>query len=230
MNFTLPEILFEDNHLIVINKRPSDIVQGDKTGDISLDKIVREYIKEKYSKPGDVFLGTVHRLDRPASGIVIFARTSKALTRMNELFKTGKIKKTYWAIVKNRPPETEGRIVHFLTRNTRQNKSYAHDTEVKDSKRASLGYRIIARSKDYYLLEIDLETGRHHQIRCQLAHVGCPIKGDLKYGAPRSNKDGSISLHARKVAFLHPVRKSEIAIQASPPDDPLWKFFNSLPG
>ncbi|MFW6218818.1 MAG: RluA family pseudouridine synthase [Bacteroidota bacterium] len=230
MHQDVPGILYEDNHLIIVNKRPSDIVQGDKTGDISLDEILKAYIKKKYHKPGEVFLGTVHRLDRPASGIVVFARTSKALSRMNELFRIGEIKKTYWAIVNEAPPAKSGHLEHYLTRNTKQNKSYAHDKEVKGAKKAILDYRLIAKSNYYCLVEIDLKTGRHHQIRCQLAAIGCPIKGDLKYGARRSNKDGSISLHAREISFLHPVKKTLIKLIARPPEDELWNYFLRLSG
>lgn len=218
-------ILFEDNHLIVVNKLPKEIVQGDKTGDTPLSETVKQYIKEKYNKPGDVFLGVVHRLDRPVGGVTIFARTSKALTRLNELIKNREIKKTYWAIVKEVPKKHEGTLKGFLVRNEKQNKSYAHPKPVEKSKEAVLSYRLIAQSNDYSLLEVDLQTGRHHQIRAQLAAIGCPIKGDLKYGAARSNKDGSISLHARSIEFVHPVRKEPIAIVANPPDDVLWNYF-----
>ena len=195
-------VVYEDNHIIVVNKTASEIVQGDKTGDIPLSETVKQYIKEKYAKPGNVFLGVTHRLDRPVSGLVVFAKTSKALTRLNEMFRNSEVKKTYWAIVKNCPPAEEGELVHFLVRNEKQNKSYAYDKEVKNSKKAVLHYRLIGRSQNYYLLEVDLKTGRHHQIRCQLAKMGCPIKGDLKYGFPRSNPDGSICLHARKPTAL----------------------------
>jgi Pseudouridylate synthases, 23S RNA-specific len=219
------KVIYEDNHIIAVSKTCSEIVQGDKTGDKPLSEIVKEYIKEKYNKPGNVFLGVTHRLDRPVSGLVLFARTSKALTRMNELFREGKIKKTYWAIVKNKPPYTEGELTHYLVRNEKQNKSYAYDTEKPNSKKAILGYRLIGASDNYYLLEIDLKTGRHHQIRCQLAKMGCPIKGDLKYGFPRSNPDGGISLHSRKASFIHPVTKEEIEIEAPLPSDKLWRQF-----
>lgn len=216
------QILYEDNHLIIINKRPGDIVQGDKTGDIPLSEVVKEYIKNKYNKPGNVYLGVVHRLDRPTSGIVVFAKTSKALPRLNKLFKDKDAKKTYWAIVKNAPPKQEDTLVHFMKRNTKQNKSYAHFKEVPESKKAILHYRILKRLDNYYLLEIDLETGRHHQIRSQLSAIGSPIKGDLKYGFDRSNKDASIHLHARKLIFEHPVKKENLEIIANPPQDPLW--------
>ncbi|MBB4035708.1 23S rRNA pseudouridine1911/1915/1917 synthase [Dysgonomonas hofstadii] len=216
-------VLYEDNHIIIVNKTVSEIVQGDKTGDKPLSEIVKEYLKEKYNKPGNVFIGVVHRLDRPTSGIVVFARTSKALPRLNDMFKNKEVKKTYWAVVKNLPKQTEGTLRHYLIRNEKQNKSYAYDREKPDSKLAILHYRLIAHSEKYNLLEIDLETGRHHQIRCQLAKIGCPIKGDLKYGAERSNPDGGISLHARKVSFIHPVSKELIEITAPVPEDNLWK-------
>ena len=198
-------VVYEDNHIIIVNKTASEIVQGDKTGDTPLSETVKQYLKEKYSKPGNVFIGVAHRLDRPVSGLVVFAKTSKALSRLNEMFKNSEVKKTYWAVVKNLPREEEGELVNYLVRNEKQNKSYAYDKEVPGSKKAILHYRLIGRSQNYYLLEIDLKTGRHHQIRCQLAKIGCPIKGDLKYGADRSNPDGGISLHARKISFIHPV-------------------------
>ncbi|MGM0392182.1 MAG: RluA family pseudouridine synthase [Bacteroidota bacterium] len=216
------QILFEDNHIIVINKRPGDIVQGDKTGDTPLSEIVKEYIRVKYNKPGNVYLGVVHRLDRPTSGIVLFSKTSKALPRLNKLFKDKEAKKTYWAVVKNTPPQAEGTLVHFLRRNSKQNKSTAHIKEVPESKKAILEYRILKKLDNYYLLEIDLQTGRHHQIRSQLASIGCAIKGDLKYGFDRSNKDASIHLHARKLSFIHPVKKELIEIIAPPPREPIW--------
>ncbi|WP_100804096.1 RluA family pseudouridine synthase [Ulvibacter sp. MAR_2010_11] len=216
------QVLYEDNHLIVINKRPGDIVQGDKTGDNPLSEIVKLYIAEKYDKPGAVFLGVVHRLDRPTSGIVMFARTSKALTRLNKLFSERETQKTYWAVVKNVPPKVTDKLVHFLKRNTKQNKSYAHTKEVPDSKKAILSYTVTKELNSYFLLEINLETGRHHQIRSQLTAIGSPVKGDLKYGFDRSNKDGSIHLHARKLQFVHPVQKEEITIIAPPPSDPIW--------
>lgn len=218
-------VIYEDNHIILVNKASSEIVQGDKTGDTPLSETVKQYIKEKYHKPGNVFLGVTHRLDRPVSGLVLFARTSKALSRLNEMFKTKEIKKTYWAIVKNQPPASAGELVHWLVRNEKQNKSYAYDREVKDSKKAILDYKVIGRSERYYLLEINLQTGRHHQIRCQLAKMGCPIKGDLKYGAQRSNPDGSICLHARRIEFVHPVSKEKMSFEAPVPDSALWKSF-----
>ena len=228
MSNDLPEILYEDNHIIIVNKRSSDLVQGDGTGDESLDNIVREYIKEKYKKPGDVFLGVVHRLDRPVSGCVVYARTSKALSRLSELFRTREVKKIYWAIVTNRPPAEEGVISSWLKKNEPQNKSYVYDKEVKGSKMAELSYSLLARSEKYYLLEIDLRTGRHHQIRAQLASVGCPIKGDLKYGAPRSNDGGGVSLHSRRVTFIHPVKNEEITAVAPLPVDKIWKLFSNV--
>ena len=218
-------VVYEDNHIIVVNKTASEIVQADKTGDTPLSETVKQYLKEKYQKPGKVFLGVTHRLDRPVSGLVIFAKTSKALTRLNEMFRAGEVKKTYWAVVKNAPKESEGELVHFLVRNEKQNKSYAYDKEVPNSKKAVLDYRLIGRSENYYLLEVDLKTGRHHQIRCQLAKMGCPIKGDLKYGSPRSNPDGSICLHARRVRFVHPVSKELIELKAPLPEGNLWKGF-----
>ena len=218
-------VVYEDNHIIVVNKTASEIVQADKTGDTPLSETVKQYLKEKYQKPGNVFLGVTHRLDRPVSGLVIFAKTSKALTRLNEMFRAGEVKKTYWAVVKNAPKESEGELVHFLVRNEKQNKSYAYDKEVPNSKQAVLDYRLIGRSENYYLLEVDLKTGRHHQIRCQLAKMGCPIKGDLKYGSPRSNPDGSICLHARRVRFVHPVSKELIELKAPLPEGNLWKGF-----
>ncbi|MEZ4858762.1 MAG: RluA family pseudouridine synthase [Flavobacteriaceae bacterium] len=216
------EVLYEDNHLLIVNKRPGDIVQGDKTGDIPLSEISKEYLSKKYSKPGEVFLGVVHRLDRPTSGIVVFARTSKALTRMNKLFSERETKKTYWAVVKNSPPKREDRLIHFLKRNPKQNKSYAYLKEVPDSKKAILAYKIIKELKNYFALEIELETGRHHQIRSQLAAINCPIKGDVKYGFDRSNEDGSIHLHARMLRFIHPVKKEPIEVIALPPQETIW--------
>lgn len=218
-------VVYEDNHIIVVNKTASEIVQADKTGDTPLSETVKQYLKEKYQKPGNAFIGVTHRLDRPVSGLVIFAKTSKALTRLNEMFRTNAVKKTYWAVVKNAPKEPEGELVHFLVRNEKQNKSYAYEKEVPNSKKAVLDYRLIARSDHYYLLEVDLKTGRHHQIRCQLAKMGCPIKGDLKYGAQRSNPDGSICLHARRVRFVHPVSKELIELEAPLPPGNLWKGF-----
>ena len=209
--------------MIIVNKSSSEIVQGDKTGDKPLSETVKEYIKEAYAKPGNVFLGVVHRLDRPVSGVVLFARTSKALPRLNDMFRNGEVRKTYWAIVKDAPPQPSGTLEHWLVRNEKQNKSYAYDREVPNSKKAILNYRVIGSSDNYYLLEVDLKTGRHHQIRCQLAKMGCPIKGDLKYGAKRSNPDGSISLHARSISFTHPVSKQPIEAVAPVPEDNLWQ-------
>lgn len=220
------EILYEDNHIIAINKSNHDLVQGDKTGDESLDTRVKAYIKEKFNKPGDVYLGVTHRLDRPTSGVVLFARTSKALIRLNEMFRDGGIQKTYWAITREIPEETEGTLIHYIKKNQQKNKSHCHDRQVKDSKKAELSYTILGRSEKYYLVEVSLKTGRHHQIRSQLATVGCPIKGDLKYGAARSNKDGGISLHAQKIEFIHPVSKESIQITAPcPKDEKLWRNF-----
>lgn len=216
------QVLYEDNHLIVINKRPGDIVQGDKTGDTPLSDVVKEYIKIKYNKPGNVYLGVVHRLDRPTSGIVVFSKTSKALPRLNKLFKDKDAKKTYWAVVKNSPPKQKDTLLHYMKRNPKQNKSYAHTKEVPDSKKAVLEYHIIKELNNYFLLEIDLHTGRHHQIRSQLSAIGSPIKGDLKYGFDRSNKDASIHLHARKLTFVHPVKKEPLNIIAPPPADAIW--------
>lgn len=216
-------ILYEDNHLIAVNKTCSEIVQGDKTGDEPLVDTLKSYLKEKYNKPGNVFCGVTHRLDRPVSGVVVFAKTSKALERFNEMLRLHSVQKTYWALVKNRPPQNEGVLTHYLLRNEKQNKSYAYNTEKPGSKKAVLSYKLIAQTDSYYLLEIDLQTGRHHQIRCQLAAMGCPIKGDLKYGFARSNANGGISLHARSVAFEHPVSHQAIRIEAPvPEDDALW--------
>lgn len=220
-------VVYEDNHIIIVNKTASEIVQGDKTGDVPLSETVKQYLKEKYHKPGNVFIGVTHRLDRPVSGLVVFAKTSKALSRLNEMFKNSEVKKTYWAIVKQTPAETEDELVNYLVRNEKQNKSYAYDTEKPGSKKAILHYRLIARSDNYSLLEVDLKTGRHHQIRCQLAKMGCPIKGDLKYGFPRSNPDGSICLHARRVRFVHPVSKELIDVVAPVPSDNLWRSLAS---
>ena len=222
-------VLYEDNHIIAVNKSTSEIVQGDKTGDQPLSETIKLYLKEKYNKPGEVFLGVTHRLDRPVSGVVLFAKTSKALTRLNEMFRNQEVKKTYWAIVKEKPVLTEGRLEHYLIRNEKQNKSVAYDTERSDAKKAALSYRLIAQSDTYYLLEVQLETGRHHQIRCQLAKMGCPIKGDLKYGFPRSKPNGGISLHARSVEFIHPVSKQQISITAPvPTNDKLWETMGRL--
>lgn len=216
------QILHEDNHIIVINKRVGDIVQGDKTGDKPLSEIVKEYIKDKYNKPNEVFLGVVHRLDRPTTGIVVFAKTSKALERLNKMFSERETSKTYWAIVKNKPPKTEDRLIHFLKRNEKNNTSKAHLKEVPESKKASLEYKIIKELNSYFTLEINLHTGRHHQIRAQLQAINCPIKGDLKYGFDRSNPDGGIHLHARKLSFIHPVSKEALVIIAKPPEDSVW--------
>jgi len=218
------EVLYEDNHIIAVNKTCNEIVQGDKTGDTPLSEIVKAYIKEKYNKPGDVFLGVTHRLDRPTSGVVLFARTSKALTRLNEMFKSHEqIRKTYWAIVQGCPKVPEARLENWLTRNEQLNKSFIAKPGAKESKLAILSYKSLVRGEHYTLLEINLETGRHHQIRCQLAAIGCPVKGDLKYGAKRSNPDGGICLHARKIEFIHPVKKENICITAPVPDDALWR-------
>ena len=216
------QVLFEDNHIIIVNKRAGDITQGDKTGDKPLSDVVKEYVKDKYNKPGLVFIGTVHRLDRPTSGIVIFARTSKALERLNKMLREKTIKKTYWALVKNAPKVTTDTLTNFLKKDTKKNKSFVYKKEIEGSKKAILHYNIIKKLENYFLIEIDLETGRHHQIRTQLAHIGSAIKGDLKYGFPRSNKDGSISLHARKIKFIHPVSKEEIVITARTPKDVIW--------
>ncbi len=216
------EVLFEDNHLIIVNKKAGDISQGDKTGDKPLSDVVKEYIKDKYNKPGNVFLGVVHRLDRPTSGVIIFARTSKALERLNKKLRDRELHKTYWAVVKNRPPKTRDTLIHFLKKDHQKNKSKAYQKEIKDSKKAILHYEVRKELNNYFLLEIALETGRHHQIRTQLASVGCPIKGDLKYGFPRSNKDASIHLHARKINFIHPVSKEELTLVAPLPNDPIW--------
>ena len=220
------EIVYEDNHLIIVSKAPSEIVQGDKTGDEPLADKVKRYIKEAYAKPGRVFLGVVHRLDRPVSGLVIFAKTSKALARLNDMISKGEIAKTYWAVVAKRPELEEGELIHYLVRNEKQNKSYAHDREVPHSKRAVLHYRLLCCSQRYSLLEVELKTGRHHQIRCQLAKIGSPIRGDLKYGFARSNPDGSISLHARRISFIHPVSKQKIDVTAPPPKGNPWDAFD----
>ena len=219
------QVIYEDNHIIIVSKATGEIVQGDKTGDIPLSDTVKQYIKEKYQKPGNVFLGVVHRLDRPVSGLVVFAKTSKALARLNEMFRVGDVHKTYWAIVKNRPAVEEDTLTHWIVRNEKQNKSYAYDKEVKNSKKAVLHYRLISSSTNYHLIEVRLFTGRHHQIRCQLAKIGCPIKGDLKYGAPRSNPDGSISLLSHHVEFVHPVSKEPISCDAPLPETDIWGSF-----
>jgi len=223
-------ILYEDNHIIVVNKLPSEIVQGDKTGDMPLSDLVKAYIAKKYNKPGNVFLGVVHRIDRPVSGAVIFARTSKSLTRLNAMLQKRELQKRYWAVVKNPPPEASGTLVHHLQKNEKQNKSYASRYPTSNSKKAELNYALIAKSKDYYLLEVELITGRHHQVRAQLAEMGCPIKGDLKYGFDRSNADASIHLHARKLSFKHPVKDEIIEIIAPVPEDKLWRFFEEEAG
>lgn len=220
------EVLYEDNHLIIVNKKTSDIIQGDKTGDTPLSEIIKEYLKDKYKKPGNVFTGVVHRLDRPVSGAVIFAKTSKALSRLNKMFEAKEVKKIYWAVVNNLPPKPEDTIVHHLVRNQAKNKSTAYDHALKGSKEASLSYKVLSSSDNYHLLQIELHTGRHHQIRSQLAKIGCYIKGDLKYGFPRSNPNAGIHLHARKISFIHPVSKEEIKVTAPLPNkDNLWKFF-----
>lgn len=216
------QVLFEDNHIIVINKRAGDIVQGDKTGDKPLSDVVKEYIKDKYNKPGNVYLGTVHRLDRPTTGLVIFAKTSKVLPRLNALFVSKDINKTYWAIVKNEPNKKSDTLINWLKKNPKNNKSTAYNKEIKDSKKAILHYKLLKTLDNYFLLEINLETGRHHQIRSQLSNIGSPIKGDLKYGFDRSNKDASIHLHARYISFIHPVKKEPITITAPLPKDPIW--------
>ena len=229
-------VLYEDNHIIIVNKESGEIVQGDKTGDVPLSDIVKSWIKNKYNKPGNVFLGVVHRLDRPVSGIVVFAKTSKALSRLNSMFanhsgncgnglKEGEVRKTYWAITKTPPQNPEGKLEHWIVRNEKRNKSYAYDKEVPNSKKAVLYYKVIGTSDNYTLLEVLLLTGRHHQIRCQLSKIGCPIKGDLKYGARRSNEDGSISLLSRNCKFIHPVSKNIIDVTAPLPDNPVWSFF-----
>lgn len=218
-------VLYEDNHIIVINKAAGEIVQGDKTGDKSLCDIMKQYLKEKYAKPGNVFIGLPHRLDRPVSGIVVLAKTSKALERLNRMFSEGAVKKIYWALTKGKPIPSEGELVSWIVRNEKMNKSFSHAKEVSGSKRAVLHYKHIAASQNYNLIEVELKTGRHHQIRCQLSSIGCPIKGDLKYGAQRSNPDGSISLHARYIEFIHPVSKELIQITAPLPADRLWQSF-----
>lgn len=218
-------VLYEDNHIIIINKAAGEIVQGDKTGDKSLCDTMKQYIKEKYAKPGNVFIGLPHRLDRPVSGVVVFAKTSKALERLNGMFRDGNVKKIYWAITKGKPLKAEGEISSWILRNEKMNKSFSYPKEVKGSKHALLSYTLKAASQNYNLIEVELKTGRHHQIRCQLASIGCPIKGDLKYGAQRSNPDGSISLHARYIEFIHPVSKQLIQVTAPVPADRLWQSF-----
>ncbi len=226
-SYKLP-VLFEDNHIIIVNKQPSEIVQGDKTGDIPLSEVVKQYIKKKYNKPGDVFLGTVHRIDRPVSGAVIFARTSKALSRLNQMIHDREIVKTYWAVVKNGPRQEKETLIHYLKKDEAKNKSFVVDQKTKGALKAELTYEVVGKSDNYYFLSIDLKSGRHHQIRAQLAAIGCPIKGDLKYGFARSNGDGSIHLHSRKVEFIHPVTKIETLIKANPPKDSLWDYFIGL--
>lgn len=222
------KVVYEDNHIIIVSKRSGEIVQGDKTGDKTLADEVKAYIKEKHAKPGNVFLGITHRLDRPVWGLVVFARTSKALARLNDMFREGYVNKTYWAICQNAPEVPEATLTHWLTRNERQNKSYAYDKEVPGAKKAVLHYRTIGKSERYTLIEVKLMTGRHHQIRCQLAKIGCPIKGDLKYGARRNNPDGSISLLARKIEFAHPVSKEHICVESEVPDDKLWHEISGI--
>lgn len=222
------KVLYEDNHIIIVNKAPGEIVQGDKTGDETLCEKVKAYIKEQYAKPGEVFLGVTHRLDRPVSGIVVFARTDKGLSRMNALFRDGDVKKTYLAVVHEKPPKIEDELEHWIVRNEKQNKSYVCDSQKKEAKLARLRYRIVAKSDHYYLLAVRLLTGRHHQIRCQLAKIGCPIKGDLKYGARRSNPDNSISLHAWHICFEHPVSHKEIDVIAPLPAESLWNAFRNV--
>lgn len=216
------QVLYEDNHIIIVNKRAGDIVQGDKTGDEPLSEVVKSYIKDKYNKPGNVYLGVVHRLDRPTTGVVMFSKTSKALPRLNKIFADKEARKTYWALVKQMPPKTEDTLIHYLRKNPKNNKSAAYGKEVPGAKKAILHYRVIKNLDNYYLVEVSLETGRHHQIRCQLSSIGCPIKGDLKYGFDRSNPDASISLHARSLSFIHPVSDEPITVEAPLPDDPLW--------
>ena len=218
------EVLYEDNHIIAVNKKPSDIVQGDKTGDRPLGEFVKDYIKKKYNKPGDVFLGVVHRLDRPVSGVILFARTSKALSRLNELFRSKQVQKTYWAVVKNKPNPTKDILVHYLKKNQQKNKSTAFNREEGGTLKSELSYQLIKSLDNYHLLEVLPKTGRHHQIRVQLSKIGSPIKGDIKYGSDRTNKDASIHLHARKIEFIHPVKKEPISISATPPKkDSIWK-------
>ena len=225
MLYTDLQILYEDNHIIAINKPPGVLVQPDKKGDAALEQIVKEYISHKYNKPGEVFLGVCHRIDRPVSGVVLFARTSKALVRLNEMFKTKEIKKTYWAVVANRPEQLEGHLVHWLKKNEQKNMSHAHDTEVKGSLKCELDYKWLKSIDNYHLLEVNPHTGRHHQIRLQLSKINCPIKGDVKYGARRGNGDGSIHLHARKVEFLHPIKKEKNEITAITPNEVVWRAF-----
>ncbi len=225
LNLNNLQVLHEDNHVIVVNKRPSDIVQGDKTGDITMPDQIKEFLRVKYNKPGNIFCGVVHRLDRPTSGAVVFAKTSKALTRLNEQFREKDTQKIYWAVVEKAPESNSGHLENFLLKNEKQNKAYVHQKEVSGSKKAILDYRVVSQSDKYTLVEVTLHTGRHHQIRAQMAHIGCIIKGDLKYGAKRSNSDGSIHLHARYLSFIHPTTKETIQITAPVPEDSLWKWF-----
>ena len=227
MSVMVNEILFEDNHLLIVNKKPSQIIQGDKTGDKPLSEQLKDFIKERDHKPGNVFLGVVHRIDRPVSGIVIFAKTSKALTRLNEMLKNGEIHKTYWVVVKNKPNPEKGRLINWLRRDEQKNKASAYDHPAANTQKAELTYELIDQSDQYFLLQVELLTGRHHQIRAQLAKIGCPVKGDLKYGFARSNPDGSIHLHARSIEFMHPVKKEMIKLVADPPDDKLWNWFKA---
>jgi 23S rRNA pseudouridine1911/1915/1917 synthase len=222
------EVLYEDNHLIAVNKQVSDIVQKDKTGDLAMEDSIKAYIKEKYQKPGDVFLGVTHRIDRPVSGVVLFARTSKALERLNVMFQEKKVEKIYWAIVKEKPSQSEATLTHYIKRDQEKNKSFAFDKEVPASKKAITSYKLLGASDNFFLLEVKIETGRHHQIRCQLAKIGCPIRGDLKYGFARSNPDGGISLHAKSIRFKHPVKDEEVCIEAPLPNESLWNFFKAL--
>lgn len=222
------EVIYEDNHLIAVNKSAGEIVQGDRTGDVPLSDAVKIYIKKKYNKPGNVFLGVAHRIDRPVSGAVLFARTSKALERINEMIKKREIKKTYWAVVKNRPAANSGTLTHYLARDTEQNVTAAFDRETSDSQKAVLSYKIIGSGNGYYYLEIDLETGRHHQIRAQLAKIGCPIVGDVKYGYERPDRNGGIHLHSRSMEFVHPIAKTPVKIIADPPKDRIWEGFDSM--
>ena len=223
-------VLYEDNHLLIINKKPSEIVQGDKTGDVPLSETVKEYLRVKYNKPGNVYIGVVHRVDRPVSGCVIFAKTDKALSRMNKLIHDRQIRKFYWVVVKNKPPKDTDHIIHYLLKNEKQNKSYSVKPDAKGALKAELEYNVIGKSDNYFLLEVELFTGRHHQIRAQLAEIGCPVKGDLKYGFPRSNPDASIHLHARKVEFIHPVKNEKVSVIALPPDESVWNYFVSVTG
>lgn len=226
MSTNIPiQILYEDNHIIAVNKQPSEIVQGDKTGDTPMSESIKKYLKEKYAKPGEVFLGVTHRIDRPVSGVVLFARTSKCLTRLNELFKTKEIKKTYWAVVKNKPNKSSDTLVHYLKKNESKNRSYVCNDNSHGALKCELEYKILLSSNNYHLLEINPHTGRHHQIRVQLSDIGSPIKGDIKYGFNRTNKDASIHLHARCVEFIHPVKKEPVSIIADPPNEALWNFF-----